>query len=417
MSSAMPRPTLLGPRHASTPVDRALTRIREFLYIPEVEIVYAVLGAVAANMVEGEPVWLMMIGPPGAGKTELVNMLLGLRHIQEAANFSGAAAFLSGTNAKDKSKDATGGLLRQVGNHGGIVINDYTSVLSLDPVKRGEVMSVLRECYSGRWTRPIGEGGGRNLQWVGKLMVLAGCTNELDRHHAISSAMGERWVYLRFDPSNSLRLQINGGKKAANGLGPGFSQALAALRNSGKSGWREQLREIATELYEEVGIGFGKIGQRRRLTDAENLRIIRIAAVSARCRSVVPRDNYTKEIVDISDVEMEARIATALGQLYIGLELIGVGLKDRWSTVGRVALDSMPRLRRFALDGARAEKPKTEDQLADAAGCSKSVMRRTVEELTVLGVVAKDKSNVAEGQKPPVRLTAWMKENLEKGWR
>lgn len=410
-----PHPTLLGPKHANSPIGRAVARIREFLYIPEIEIVYAVLGAAAANMVEGEPVWLMIIGAPGGGKSEMVNMLLGLRHVHEAANFSGAAAFLSGTNAKEKSKDATGGLLRQVGNHGAIVINDYTSVLSLDPVKRGEVMSVLRECYSGRWTRPIGEGGGRNLQWVGKLMVLAGCTNELDRHHQISSAMGERWVYLRLDPGNLVRMQISGGKKTANGLGPGFAQALAALRNSGKPGWREKLRAIVTELYEEVGIGFGKISPRRTLTDAEDLRIIRMASVSARCRSTVPEDHYTKEVTDISDVEMESRIATALGQLYIGLELIGVESKERWSTVGRVALDSMPRLRRFILDTARSGAPKTADEMAVLAGCSKSVVRRAVEHMSILGVVAKDKQ--IEGEKPVVKLTAWMKENLEKGWR
>jgi hypothetical protein len=401
---------------ADTPLSRALAEMRGFLYLPEPEMVYAVLGALAANMCEGEPVWLMLLGGPGCGKSEMLNMALGLPHVIEAADISSKGAFLSGTSAKDKDKNATGGLLKEVGAHGCLLINDYTTVLSMDPGRRGEVMAVIRELYLNRYSRPIGEGGGRRLCWEGKICFMAGCTNEIDRLHNVSSALGERWTYLRFDNSTSIRMQIAEDRHAANALGPGFAQALSALRNSGKSHWREDLRAITTRLFAEVKLGFGVVTPRRPFTDAESLRFIRMGAVSCRCRSGVPRDHYSKEINDIAEVEMEARMVAVLGQLYIGMELLGLEERKRWSVLGRVALDSMPRLKRFVLDMARLEKhegARSEKDIAKLSGCSASVIHRTVEEMMVLGVLAKDRG----GEKPQIGLSDWMRENLEKGWR
>jgi hypothetical protein len=47
-----------------------------------------VLGAVAANLLPGDPVWLGIIGPPSSAKTEILNSTSMLANIVSAATLT-----------------------------------------------------------------------------------------------------------------------------------------------------------------------------------------------------------------------------------------------------------------------------------------------------------------------------------------
>lgn len=108
--------------------------------------------------------WLHM---PDPGKTETIAPLAALPYVHPAAVVS-PAALLSGTARKEREKDATGGILRSVGEFGIIQVKDLGSLLSLHREARAEALAALREVYDGRYDRPIGTGGGRILSWSGK---------------------------------------------------------------------------------------------------------------------------------------------------------------------------------------------------------------------------------------------------------
>ena len=55
-----------------------LATFQRWLYLPDTDAVLAALAAVAANRLSGDPVWLLLIGPPGGGKTEILASLTGL---------------------------------------------------------------------------------------------------------------------------------------------------------------------------------------------------------------------------------------------------------------------------------------------------------------------------------------------------
>jgi len=86
----------------------------------------AVLAATAAEKLPGDPPWLLIISGPGNAKTETVTAISGLgAHVVSTITSEGA--LLSASPRKSRARAATGGLLRQIGDHGILAIKDFTS--------------------------------------------------------------------------------------------------------------------------------------------------------------------------------------------------------------------------------------------------------------------------------------------------
>ena len=58
------------------PIDEVIEVFERWLILKDPTPLYAVLGAVAANLLPGDPVWLGLIAPPSSAKTEILNSLV-----------------------------------------------------------------------------------------------------------------------------------------------------------------------------------------------------------------------------------------------------------------------------------------------------------------------------------------------------
>src|SRR5215469_3175519 len=130
-----------------------------------------VLCCAAAEKLSGDPPWLLVVGGSGAAKTETIAPLSAAGAVT-VSTISGEAAFLSGTPAKSRAKNATGGLLRSIGSSGLLVVKDFTSILSMNRDTRALVLAALREIHDGRWSRNVGTDGGFTLSWEGRLIIV-----------------------------------------------------------------------------------------------------------------------------------------------------------------------------------------------------------------------------------------------------
>jgi len=278
------------PRVDPPPVDltTALATFRRWLHLPDVDPLLAIAAAAAANRSDdASPVWLLVIGPPSAGKTEQITGLTDLPESVLAATVT-ESALLSGTSSKERAANATGGLLRQIGGHGLIVMKDFTSVLAQNRDARGAALSALTEVYDGSWDRPVGTDGGKVLRWRGKVLrwrgkvgVIAGCTGAYDKHHSVISQLGDRFLLVRLagddhDPD-------------AAALSIGMS---ALTHSEDEQVERRMRRELAGALAGLVA-GANHNRTHRTLEYTEKLEIIRLARYAGVSRTPVDRDGYT----------------------------------------------------------------------------------------------------------------------------
>src|SRR5262245_4083348 len=65
----------------SAPIDEVIEVFERWLILKDPTPLYAVFGAIAANRLEGDPVWLGLIAPPSSAKTEILNSLSGLPNV------------------------------------------------------------------------------------------------------------------------------------------------------------------------------------------------------------------------------------------------------------------------------------------------------------------------------------------------
>jgi hypothetical protein len=170
----------------------------------------AVLAVAAAEKLSGDPPWLLIISGPGNAKTETVQATGGLG-ARVISTITSEGALLSASPRKSRTKNATGGLLRQIGERGILAIKDVTSIISANREVRTQVLAALREIYDGHWVRNVGSDGGQCLEWRGRIIVIGACTTVWDQAHAVVSVMGDRFILVR---SNSSAGRIAAGMQA-----------------------------------------------------------------------------------------------------------------------------------------------------------------------------------------------------------
>jgi hypothetical protein len=287
----------------------------------------AMLAVAASEKLSGDPAWLLIISGPGNAKTETVQSTseLGAHIISTIAS---EGALLSATSHKDRSKAATGGLLRKIGDRGILVIKDFTSILSTDRNTRTSVLAALREIHDGHWVRNVGTDGGRTLTWTGRIIVIGACTTAWDQAHAVIAAMGDRFVLVRSDSSTG---RISAGARA--------------IRNTGaESIMRQELAEAVAGL-----IGHVDPDQPHNITNEEADHILQAADIVTLARTGVEID-YRGDVIDAHMPEMPTRFARQLTQILRGARAIGMTQPEAMSLVIRCARDSMPPLRLAILE-------------------------------------------------------------------
>jgi Bifunctional DNA primase/polymerase, N-terminal len=348
---------------SSCSIDELFEVFERWLVLSSRAPVYAVLGAVAANLLPGDPVWLGLVAPPSSAKTEILNSVSTLPFVLQAATVT-PAALLSGTPKKQHHATAKGGLLRQIGEFGILALKDFGSILSMRPDAKAEVLAALREIYDGAWTRHLGTEGGKTLSWKGKIGLVFGATGVIDSHYSVIGAMGDRFLLCR--------------------LAPEAGQFKCAIKHAGAATGR-----MRNELAEAVAKLFARPRpDPRRLSEEEFDRLNRIVSLVVRLRGAIDRDRHSREMEAVYGAEGTGRLGLTLDRLLAGLDTLGVERETALDVVEAVAMDSVPPLRRAAFEYLRDHPGKAETStVAQAINLPTNTVRRALEDLAAYHLV------------------------------
>jgi hypothetical protein len=367
-----PRPRMAGKSEVSfVPSGEAVdlsglkAKVGRWLLIRDAALLPVFTGAVLAHRLGGESVWLMMVAPPGATKSELLRTLYGHPSVYPLSELT-ARTFASGLDSASGDPSLLSRLDNQI-----LVLKDLTTVLEMARDERQSIFAQLREIYDGRFDKAWGTG--REIHWEGRLGFLAGVTPIIDRHHAALSVLGERFTLLRPITANREELA---------------RQAIETADHT------EQMR---SELVHAMQNFLASRQDRVPVVGAEiRHSLARVADFVTRARSGVVRDGRQRDIDYAPEPEAPTRFAKVLYSLASGIAVAQdtdeVG--DRELTlVLRVALDCLPVIRRRVI-AALVAGTITDDgtvlsttKISGATQFSTASIRRALEDLQALEVV------------------------------
>jgi hypothetical protein len=396
-SSEKDKPNRPPPESPSKPtparpvsLSNALTTFGKWLHLDDTAPVLAAAATVVANLAPGDPVWFLLVGPPSGGKTEILQSTSGPDYVVPTATIT-EAALLSGTSKKERAADATGGLLRQVGDFGILLAKDFTSVLSQNKDTAKAAMAALREVYDGSWHRPVGTDGGKVLHWSGKCGFIGGVTPSYDRYGSIVNALGDRYLLLRLPDVDAAK------------------QAAAALRLAEHE--KQMRSELAAAMCGLIG-GADPGRVHEPLDDQETARLVRLASFTARARTSVERDGYSGDLLVIPQPEGPARLVKAMRRIYGALGALGADDETRWQVLTRIAVDCAPSIRLPVVrELLGSPHPQRTSAIAAGVGMVTKTAHRILEDLTLLGVADHTKKSDADNSPDLWAASDWLREH------
>jgi hypothetical protein len=339
---------------ASVTLDDVLAAVRAYLDVTEAEhdyIIVALAVAVAKALADEEPLWLILAGPSGGGKTEAIRLpaLVADCRVDELTR----AGLLSYSALGKKVRRA--GLLTRVPPVSFVTISDFSTVVTMgDREARARMFGMLRVVYDGRVYRSIGGqpgSEGEALEWEGHLTLLAGATNAIDTHLSFEATLGERWLLFRLDEAGAARAR---------------RRTVFATERADVPQRRAAAQELAAAL-----VVAARDRVPRTLSDETRDRIVDAAVFCAHARTGVQFEGTGKYRVPVGlpMPEEPMRLAGQLTRLARCLVALGLDEHDAARIAIRAACDSVP-LARF-----RALREVAETTMATVASVHRALGR------------------------------------------
>jgi len=344
-------------------------------------------ATVLTNDLPGEPLWVHVVGPPGSGKTALLESLSKCEQVYLASRMSGTS-LVSGFKAPH-DPSLIPKLIGKV-----FVLKDFTEVLGMNKPEKDNIYSTLRGAYDGSVYREFGNGVIRSYE--GRFSMLTGVTHAI--YLESDATLGDR--FLRFHLMRGVGAEVD-------------MTVQRALAHFGGEQGIVEMAEIARDFL-RVRVDIENVAELPRWVIG---RLIHLAQVVAMLRGKVHRDLHDS-IIARPDHEIGTRLAIQFAKLLRGLALVRLGEDDNdrnrerseqassvggvaiigredYDVVVRVALDTCVG---YNLDVARwvYQHPEcTVAEIADGCDMSRSSIRERLDDMFELGILKKKREETS----------------------
>ncbi|MDP3956864.1 MAG: hypothetical protein U1C49_00685 [Candidatus Andersenbacteria bacterium] len=368
--------------------------IRKVFLIKDPYITKLMVAAVISQFLPSDPVWIVIVAPSGGCKSEFVNMTSLIEWTPPGENKAqqkvypmstlSAHTFISGM--KSAGKDTS--LLLQISN-GIITFKDLTSLLSENQDDRAVIMAQLREIYDGKYSKSFGTG--LNVEWNGKITILAGATYKIHSLKQSYTAMGERFIFY-------------------NMIQPDRENAAEKTMENQEEGKMIEHRLFLAQKFAEYTLSVlnNMPTEMPKIEKVMRADMISLAELATRARSDVERNwrSPAQEVTEVHPPEMPTRFAGQLQTIVQSLKIINhheTGkfelLEDDKNILNKLALDSITKMRRIVMQELSKYDVIETQGLAVKIGLPTNSVRRYLEDLVALEIADREKGSGPKGDR------------------
>lgn len=307
---------LTGPR---IPAKKVYDGYKKWLYLPDTSVLDVMFGCVLANRLDGDPIWLFLVAPSGATKTELLLTISEAPKVTTTTTLT-PHSLVSGANYAGGGDPS---LIPRLNNKI-LIIKDITTILDMNQTARQEIFGILRDAYDGKTEKMFGNGVFRSYK--SKFGILAGSTHVIELFTEGQTALGERFLRYIIDVPNSYKERFKYLKRASENV-----------HNTQQM--RDELRDLGSKVLSHNYTNIPEI------SDDIQEKLIILAQWTSTMRGTVIREQFTKEIVASPFSELGTRLIKQFTKLSIGISQFK-GLRKVnnivYNTIRNVAISSVP---------------------------------------------------------------------------
>lgn len=328
------------------------------------EALAIILAVVVSVKIPLDPLWVFLVGPPGSGKTTLIETFSAANNYCELISKMSSKALVSGWKGND-GEDCS--LLPYLKDRC-LMIKDYTAVVSMPGQVQDELYGLLRDAYDGTVRVPYGNNEFRQYTDL-TFSLVAGVTDVI--HGDNRSTLGERF----------LKVELIGDDHNSD------EQIMASIDSV-------ESKLEATKHLQSYILGFlDRPFDLKKIPappDWYKTRILHLSKLAANMRASVDRDSH-RHLAYRPRPEVGSRLAKQLVKL--GMCLAYVYGEDEitervYSIVRRVAFDT---IKGFNLEIVQAltkrEQGMTTLELSNLLALQTGSIKRIMEDLFELRLV------------------------------
>lgn len=361
----------------------------KWMYEPDFLALRACLATVKGLDVDTTPIWLMLIGASGTGKTAYYMRCCESYPRYELTDEMSTAGLSSG-----KAGNWGDGLLKRLGTRGLWLMPDFTVFLNMREERRNEVMGIQRRLFDGKYDRVA---AGERLHWSGRLHVVAACTNALERFYRVNADLGERFIQVRIerrDASDELIRKADAQRRHWQVFQDEIQEAAKAHIES-----TTELPPVMPFEIERKIMGWADFVSQGRIST---------------------HYNYKDELVSVGHQEGSSRLHQ---------QFTGMAVADAWlfgqdaasnfqvGLIERIAMDCLPWARRAILQWFRTDDSLPLADVQEMSAITHPVtFRKAIEELVAIGALILETSGSMtpewNWQRSRVRLSPPLKKLL-----
>lgn len=334
------------------------------------------MAVVLSMRLLGEPLWSFVVGPPGSGKTVVVDTLNNWEHIHVTSSItphtlvSGA----SGPGGIDPS------LIPRLDGKT-LVVKDFTVILGMHEKDKEEIFDILRDAYDGKCAKEFGNGITRRYE--SRFSILAAVTTAIYDASAAHAALGER--FLKFSVGDNIEH---------------FREAdviMRAIDNSMKpTTMSDDVSPLVISFLEERWAN----AVEPEIPEDFKVQLVALGRFVARMRGTVSREQYNQDLVKSRpSAEVGTRLGIQFAKLMRALAMVyghEVCGEAEYRIVRKVALDTVTqRTEDFVRAIWKARKDvkgqTTSQEIAMRSHYPVATVNRVLADMHALRVVTKEK--------------------------